>query len=65
MHANLGYQPQVSAKFQLNRTAHGWEILIFVRYRLQQQTEESQKAGKTIVRCNLPVAMDKNNLFSI
>ena len=31
MHANLGYQPQVSAKFQLNRTAHGWEIPIFVR----------------------------------
>jgi hypothetical protein len=24
MHTNLGYQPQVSTKFQLNRTAHGW-----------------------------------------
>jgi hypothetical protein len=23
MHANLGYQPEVSTKFQINRTAHG------------------------------------------
>jgi hypothetical protein len=30
MHANLGYQPTVSTKFQLNGTAHGSEIAIFV-----------------------------------
>ena len=55
MHANLGYQPEVSRKFQPNRTAHDWEISIFVRDRLQTtdwQTHESQEAGKTIVRCN-------------
>jgi hypothetical protein len=37
MHANLAYQSKVSMKFQPNRTAHGWEIPIFVRDRLQQQ----------------------------
>jgi hypothetical protein len=70
MHANLGYQPEVPNKFQPNRIAHGWEIPIFVRPRLQtdrltdwQTTDyrhEPQEAGKTIVRCDLPVATDKN-----
>jgi hypothetical protein len=63
MHANLVYQPEVSTNFQPNRTAHIWEIPIFVRpNRLQQQIDyrqESQEAGKTIVRYDLPVATDK------
>ena len=54
MHANLGYQPEVSTKFWLNQTAHGLEIPIFVRYSQtdsqQQTTHESQKASKTKVR---------------
>jgi hypothetical protein len=59
MYANLRYQPQVSTKFQLNRSANSWEIPICVRYndnnnnnRLQT-VNESPEAGKTIVRCNL------------
>jgi hypothetical protein len=31
MYANLGYQPKVFTKFQLNQNTHGWEIVIFVR----------------------------------
>jgi hypothetical protein len=40
MHANLGYQPEVSTKFQLNRTVQGWEIAIFV---CPKQTKKQTK----------------------
>ena len=45
MHANLGYQAQVSAKFQLNRTAHGWEIAISVRPNNTQQQHTDMNLG--------------------
>jgi hypothetical protein len=43
MHANLGYQPQVSTKFQLNRTAHSRKIAIFVRPNNNKQTSNKQQ----------------------
>ena len=45
MHANLGYQPQVSTKFQLNQTAHGWEILIFVHPNKQTNKQTDMNLG--------------------
>ena len=54
---------KVSRKFQPNRTAHGWEIPIYVRDRLQTtdyRHMNRRRAGKTIVRCDLPIATDKN-----
>jgi hypothetical protein len=66
MHANLGYQPKVSTKFQPNRTVDGWEIPIFVRLnnnKLQTDNRhESQEASKTIVCCDLSVAAGKNHV---
>jgi hypothetical protein len=40
MHANVGYQPEVSTKFQPNRTALGLEILISVSPAKRQQTNK-------------------------
>jgi hypothetical protein len=56
MHTNLGYQPEVSTKIQLNRIAHSWEIPIFVRP--DNNRHESQEAGNSPLQ--LKIAADKN-----
>ena len=46
MHANLGYQPEVSTKFQLNRTANGWEIVISFQLEQQHTTPDMNLEGQ-------------------
>ena len=61
MHANLGYQPQVSTKFQLNQTAHGWEILIFVRPNKQTNKQTDMNLGGQVK----PYKTNKNTVFGV
>ena len=62
LYANLGFNPEVSTKFQLNQISHGWENPSFVRP--DRQTHDFRKACKTIVRfgANAPLWLSPPSL---